>query len=83
MKIKRSKDEKANGEERKLICKWRIFNRCIRGDEEREYTFTGGKGNTVINYVIGDLEVRDRMGSMRIGNKVETITRWRYGLRIE
>lgn len=27
-----------------------------RGDKEGEYLFTGGKGNTVIDYVIGDLE---------------------------
>lgn len=44
----------------------------VRGDEEGEYTFTGGKGNTVINYVIGNLEVRDRIGNMRIGDKVDS-----------
>lgn len=31
-----------------------ILNKCIRGDEEKEYTFTGEKGNT-IDYVIGIL----------------------------
>jgi len=35
---------------------WGIFNGTIRGDEEGEFTFTGGKGNTVITYVMGDEE---------------------------
>lgn len=31
MRIRRSKNEKVNGEGRKLICGWRIFNGCKRG----------------------------------------------------
>ncbi|EFN68715.1 hypothetical protein EAG_01266 [Camponotus floridanus] len=49
---------------------------CTRGDEEGEYSFTGRKGNSVIDYAIGDLEVRERIESMRIGDRVQTITRW-------
>lgn len=41
---------------------WRIFNGNVRGDEEGEYTFTGGRGNTVIDYVL----VRERVERMRI-----------------
>lgn len=39
---------------------WGILNGCMDGDEEGEYTFTGGKENTVIDYVIGDEKVRER-----------------------
>jgi len=35
-------------------------------DERREYTFTGGRGNSVIDYVIGDEKVRGKMNRMRI-----------------
>lgn len=51
---------------------WRIFSGCIIGDEEGEYSFTEGKGNTVIDCVIGDLEVRDKIGSRRIEDKVDS-----------
>lgn len=33
---------------------WSIFNGNITGDEKGEFTFTGGKGCTVIDSVIGD-----------------------------
>lgn len=49
MRIRKSKDEKVNGEGRKLIefveeNGWGIFNGCIRGDEEGEFSFIGGEG---------------------------------------
>lgn len=40
---------------------WGILNRNIKGDEEGEYTYTGGKENTVIDYVIGNGEVREKI----------------------
>lgn len=51
---------------------WGILNGCMDGDEEGEYTFTGGKENTVIDYVIGDEEVRERVGKLRIGERVDS-----------
>lgn len=51
---------------------WGILNGCMDGDEEGEYTFTGGKGNTVIDYVIKDKEVRERVGKLRIGERVDS-----------
>ena len=44
-----SKDEKMNREGKKLCgflreLGWSIMNGCIRGDEEGEWTYTGGKG---------------------------------------
>lgn len=55
-----SKDEKINREGRKLVeiiedKDWSIFNGNMRGDENGQYTFTGG---TVIDYVIGDEEIK-------------------------
>lgn len=49
---------------------WSIFNGDIKGDDtegddtEGEFTFTGGKGSTVIDYVIGDKEVKERVKRM-------------------
>lgn len=40
---------------------WGILNRSIKGDEKGEYTYTKGKENTVINYVIGNGEVREKI----------------------
>lgn len=37
---------------------WGIFNGSIKGVERKEYTFTGGKENTVIDYIIGNEEKR-------------------------
>lgn len=54
-KRKHSKDQKrrkkAGGDDRGQ----RLFNGNMRGGENGEYTFTGG---TVINYVIGDEEIK-------------------------
>jgi len=41
-------------------------------DEGAEYTFTGGRGNTVIDYVIGDKEIRGKMNRMRIGERIDS-----------
>lgn len=38
--------------------RWRIFNGSIKGVERGEYTFTGGKENTMIDYIIGNEEKR-------------------------
>lgn len=44
----------------------------MRGDEEGEYTFTGGRGNTVIDYVLDGEEVKEIVKRMRIGDRIET-----------
>jgi len=48
---RKAKDERINGEGRKLIewvegNGWGIFNGCMKGDEEGEFTFTGGGEGT-------------------------------------
>jgi len=73
-KIRNSKDGRTNREGRKLVEKieewgWSIWNGNIIG--EKEYTFTGSKGNTMIDYVIGDEETRERIREMKIGEKAD------------
>lgn len=38
-------------------------------DEEGEFTFTGGRRNTVVDYIIGASEVKDRMVKMTVGDR--------------
>ncbi|EZA60891.1 hypothetical protein X777_13093 [Ooceraea biroi] len=51
---------------------WSIFNGNCKGDEVGEYTFTGERGCTVIDYVMGDSEVRERIAEMKIGDKIDS-----------
>lgn len=72
---RQSKDRKMNREERKLVDFVRegsVFNGNIKGDESEKFTFTWGKGNTVIDYVMGSMEVRDRIIEMWVGNKMDS-----------
>lgn len=50
---------------------WGIYNGMVRGNEEGEYTFTGRRGNTVIDYVIGDIEVRNRI--KMVGDRINSV----------
>lgn len=74
---RKAKDEVTNGEGKKLIKwieekGWGIMNGCKKGDEGGEYTFTGGRGNTTIDYVIADEEVRERIECIRVGEKIDS-----------
>lgn len=35
------------------------YNGYVKGNEERDWTYTKGRGESVIDYVLGDEEVRD------------------------
>lgn len=75
--MRNSKDRKLNGEGRKLVDfieeRGRsVFNENIKRDKEGEFTFTGGKGNTMINCVIGDVEAREGMLELRVGDKTDS-----------
>lgn len=68
---------KVNKEGRKLVdfveeVGWNIFNVNIRGDEEGKYTYIGGRGNTVIDYVIGKEEVRNKMLKLEVGDRIDS-----------
>lgn len=53
------------------------------GDEKGEYTFTGKRGNTVIDYVIGNIEVKERVVRMKVGDRINSdhhiMELWRGG----
>lgn len=44
----------------------------MEGDEEGEYTYIGGRGSSVTDYLIGEEEVRKEVTSMRILDRVES-----------
>jgi len=72
-----SKDGKINKEGKKLLSfleekGWGILNGCMKGDEEGEYTFIGGKSNTIIDYILGDEEVREKVRKFRVGEEVDS-----------
>lgn len=60
---RKSKDGKCNRVGLRL-CKfvkkmgWSILNGNVEGDEEGEWTYTGGRGNSMIDYVLGNEETR-------------------------
>lgn len=39
----------------------RLINGLVKGNKEGEYTFIGGRGNTVIDYVIEYENMRERI----------------------
>lgn len=51
---------------------WVILNGKTIGDEEGEYTFTEGRGNSVINYVIKEERTRKKVERLYIGEKVNS-----------
>ncbi|KZC05855.1 hypothetical protein WN55_06852, partial [Dufourea novaeangliae] len=85
---RKSKDSKVNAEGKKL-CRyleeqgWGILNGNMKGDEEGEWTYTGGKGNSVIDYIIGNEETREKVEKMKVEERVESdhhpITVWVSG----
>lgn len=74
---RRSKDRRVNKERRRLMefieeKGWKIFNGNIEGDEEGEFIFTGGKGTTVIDYVLRSKVTKEKIRRMRIGKEVDS-----------
>ena len=51
---------------------WEILNGGIHGDEEGEYTYTGGRGETVIDYVLGDENTRREIESLVVEDRVDS-----------
>lgn len=74
---RRSRDRKMNKEGSVLVSGleqvwWYIFNRCGKGDEEGEWTYAGGREESVLDYVIGDKEVWERVERDKVGEKIES-----------
>lgn len=51
---------------------WFIFNECGKGDEEGEWTYAGVRGVSVLDYVIGDEEVWETVGRIKVGENIES-----------
>lgn len=47
-----------------------ILNGCIDGDSEYEYTYTGGRGETVIDYVLGNEKIIEDVRKVEVGIEV-------------
>jgi len=72
-----SKDEKVNNEGRELLGLvedrgWDIANRNIRGDENGELTYIGGRGESIVDYVLVNQKAWDKIEKMKTGNRVES-----------
>lgn len=52
---------------------WEILNGNMEGDEG-EFTFIGGKGNSVVDYIIVDTAMREEIESFKIEERVESQT---------
>lgn len=44
----------------------------MRRNEEEEFTYTGGKGETVIDYVLGEEKIRDKVERLEVGERVDS-----------
>jgi len=51
---------------------WSIYNGCMKEDEDGEFTFTGGRENSTIDYAIGREETREKIKSLEIGDRIES-----------
>ncbi|XP_011884026.1 PREDICTED: golgin subfamily A member 6-like protein 22, partial [Vollenhovia emeryi] len=72
-----SKDKKINKEGKKLIQSikergWYILNGGERGDLEGNWTYSGGRGESVIDYVIVEQETEEEIERMEIVDKIDS-----------
>ncbi|XP_077277120.1 uncharacterized protein LOC143905535 [Temnothorax americanus] len=51
---------------------WYLLNGSTKGDWEGEYTFTGARGSSVIDYMIACEEIHDRMREFRVDARVDS-----------
>jgi len=51
---------------------WFILNGMAEGDEEENWTYTGGRGESVIDYVLVEEEGREEVERLEIGDKVDS-----------
>lgn len=77
MRKRSSKDKKLDKEGRKLQdvigeVGMQIFNGAVKGDIRGKFTYTGGRGSTVIDYVVEGQEEKERVEEMRIGDNCDS-----------
>jgi len=71
------KDKIINAEGKVLLERleelgWEIWNGSVKGDEEGELTYTGGNGESVVDYVLGDGETWDRVERIEVKDRIES-----------
>lgn len=71
-----AKDRKINGEGRRLVefineRGWVIFNGGVEGDMEGVWTYTGERGNSIIDYALGNEDSREKVERLEIGENVQ------------
>lgn len=71
------KDKRRNKEGRTTLKRikevtWTIFNGNIERDREEEWTFTEGRGEAVIDYVIGSLETKEIIEGMVVEDCIDS-----------
>nr|XP_033199943.1 uncharacterized protein LOC117162175 [Bombus vancouverensis nearcticus] len=74
-KNRRSKDKKMNMKGRTLLKyleegDWMIING--RDKEREEWTYIGERGNSVVDYVIGNQEATEEIIDMKVGKRTES-----------
>jgi len=74
---RRSRDGKINKEGRMLVegireRGWSILNGETEGDEEGNWTYTGGRGESVIDYVLVEEEGREEVERLEVRDKVNS-----------
>lgn len=59
------------------------MNGVKKGDEKGEVTFTGGRGETVVNYVIRDRGAWEKIERLKVGEEIDSdhqsVTVWLKG----
>lgn len=76
-KWRNSRDKEVNREGKELLRLiedrgWEVGNGNLRGDERGEFTYTGGRGDSVIDYVIVNQGAWDRIEKLTVGKRVES-----------
>ena len=51
---------------------WSILNRGVEGDPQGEWTFTGGRANTVIDYALGNEDTWENVERVEVGERVDS-----------
>jgi len=51
---------------------WEMGNGNLRGDERGEFTYTGGRRDSIIDYVIVNQRAWDRIEKLTVGKRVES-----------
>ncbi|XP_076673700.1 uncharacterized protein LOC143371907 [Andrena cerasifolii] len=75
--VRRSKDKVKNTEGKVLLevveeRGWNILNGNMEGDEKGEYTCTGPRGSTVIDYIITNVEAEEEIKKFTVEERVES-----------